>query len=190
MPPAPSLSRTAPGSTTSTLGPAPRPRHRLVPTQVPPTPAAFRTLSSHPRGFLSPPDPAALHLVLPFSVPSQRPLKPPGAEIWEQQLAGSHPGHGHCVPGQGRAARPRHSDPAQDLRAHPRDCRGTTRAPLVPSGLRMVFTFCRKGFSTKAGGGQLIPTVRSLLSTSNMTASYWAGAARGNAETPYSLGQG
>ena len=61
--------------------------------------------------------------------------------------------------------------------------RKTAGSPLLPSGLRMVLTFCKKAFSTKAGGGQLIPTVRSLLSTSNMMASYWAGAAGGSAET-------
>lgn len=63
------------------------------------------------------------------------------------------------------------------------------RSPLLPSGLRMLLTFCRKGFSTKAGGGQLIPTVRSLLSTSNMMASYWAGAAGGSTDSCYPMGQ-
>lgn len=41
----------------------------------------------------------------------------------------------------------------------------------VPLGVSRLWTFCRIKVSTKAAGGQLIPTVLSLLSTSNMMAS-------------------
>lgn len=41
----------------------------------------------------------------------------------------------------------------------------------VPLGVRRLQTFCRNGVSTKAGGGPLIPTVLSLLSTSNIITS-------------------
>lgn len=41
----------------------------------------------------------------------------------------------------------------------------------VPLGVSKLRTFCRIGVSTKAAGGQLIPRVLSLLSTSNMMAS-------------------
>lgn len=66
---------------------------------------------------------------------------------------------------------------------------GPAGSPLLPSALRMVLTFCRKGFSTKAGGGQLIPTVRSLLSTSNMMASNWAGAGEESTGACYPVAQ-
>ena len=39
---------------------------------------------------------------------------------------------------------------------------------FIPSGVKMLLTFCRKSWATNAGGGQLIPRVGSLLSTSNI----------------------
>ena len=42
---------------------------------------------------------------------------------------------------------------------------------FIPSGVKMLLTFCRKSWATNAGGGQLIPRVGSLLSTSNIMTS-------------------
>lgn len=41
----------------------------------------------------------------------------------------------------------------------------------VPLGVSRLLTFCKREASTKPEGGQLIPTVVSLLSTSNMMTS-------------------
>lgn len=49
--------------------------------------------------------------------------------------------------------------------------KGVRGEVILPRGVNNLQTFSNRDVSTKAGGGQLIPRERSLLSTSNMMTS-------------------